>query len=272
MGVGFAIKSNLRKKSERPAGITDCIMKLRETLLWGQFLWILLVYAPTLQANEEVNLAFYGALHEVITKIPVKEKLIILGNFNARVGKDWETWDSLGCHEIGKINSNGLRLLELSSELKLVICNTFFHHKVMHEYTWFHPRSKQGHLLDYIITRKRDLADVCNVRVLHSAECDTDHRLVQGKFKLCICKKICLSGVKVPKRLDVSKLHDPNMPSIVRDKLSLESLELQWKKHKDWFNENDAYINRLLSEKQCLYSSLLNQGHQTRRQWRHTRR
>ena len=174
MGVGFAIKSNLRKKSERPAGITDCIMKLRETLLWGWFLWILLVYAPTLQANEEVNLAFYGALHEVITKIPVEEKLIILGNFNARVGKDWETWDSLGCHGIGKINSNGLRLLELSSELKLVICNTFFHHKVMHECTWFHPRSKQGHLLDYIITRKRDLADVCNVRVLHSAECECE--------------------------------------------------------------------------------------------------
>ena len=32
-------------------------------------------------------------------------------------------------------------------------------------------------------------------------------------------KKICLSGVKVPKRLIVSKLHGPNMRSIVRDKL-----------------------------------------------------
>ena len=93
---------------------------------------------------------------------------------------------------------------------------TFFHHEDKHKYTWFPPRSKQGHLIDYIITRKRHLADVCNVRVLRSAECDSDHRLVWGKFKLRISKKIRLSDVKVPKRLDVSKLHDPNMRNIVR--------------------------------------------------------
>ena len=106
------------------------------------------------------------------------------------------------------------------------------------------------------------------MRVLRSAECDTDFRLVRGKSKLCIRKKIRLSGVKVPKGLDVSKLQDPNMRYIVRDKLDrldfdsiwdqfkervysvcLESLGLQRKKHKDWFDENDAYINQLLSEK-----------------------
>ena len=242
------------------------------------------MYASTLQANEEVNLAFYGALCEAITKIPVEGKLIILGDFNPRVGRDWEMWDSLGRHGIGKISSNGLRLLELCSELKLVICNTCSHHKDKHKYTWFHPRSKQGHLIDYIITRKRDLADVCNVCVLCSAEYDTNHRLVRGKFQLYICKKTHLSGVKVPKQLDVSKLHDPNMCSIVRDELDqldfdgtldqfkeqvysvgLESLGLQWKKHKDWFDKNDAYINQLLSEKRHLYSSLLNQGHQNQK-------
>ena len=92
-GVGFAIKSDLVENLERPAGITDRIMKLRVPLPCGRFLSILSVYAPTLQENEEVNRAFYGALYETISKIPVKEKLIILGDFNARVGKDWETWN-----------------------------------------------------------------------------------------------------------------------------------------------------------------------------------
>ena len=124
-GVGFAIKSDLVENLERPAGITDCTMELRVPLPCGRFLSVLSVYDSTLQAIEEVNLAFYGALREAITKISVEEKLIILGDFNARVGKDWETWNSLGRHGIGKINSNGLRLLELCSELKLVICNTF---------------------------------------------------------------------------------------------------------------------------------------------------
>ena len=62
---------------------------------------------------------------------------MILGDFNARVEKDWETWDSLGRHGIGKINSNGLRLPKLCSELQLVICNTFSHHKDKHKYPGF---------------------------------------------------------------------------------------------------------------------------------------
>ena len=46
--------------------------------------------------------------------------------------------------------------------------------------------------------------------------------------------------------------------------MGLESLELQRKrKHNDWFDENDTYINQLLLEKRQLYSSLLNQGHQS---------
>ena len=132
-------------------------------------------------------------------------------------------------------------------------------------------------------TREGGVGFVCNVRVLRSAECDTDHKLVRGKFKLHIRKKIRMSGAKVPKRFDVSILDDPNMCRIVRDKLDrldfdgtwdhfkeqvysvgLESLGLQRKKHKDCFDENDAYINQLLSEKRHLYSSLLNQGHQNK--------
>ena len=79
----------------------------------------------------------------------------------------------------------------------------------------------------------------------------------------------------------MSKLHDPNRHSFARDKLDpldfegswdqfkkqvhsvgLESLGLQRKKHKELFEENDAYINQFLSEKQRLYSRLLNEGYQ----------
>lgn len=41
-------------------------------------------------------------------------------------------------------------------------------------------------MIDYIITCKEDIRDVCNVRELRSAECDTDYKLLGGKFKLRI--------------------------------------------------------------------------------------
>lgn len=50
--------------------------------------------------------------------------------------------------------------------------------------TWMHPRSKHWHLLDYIITRSNKKKDVKRCRVMRSAHCDTDHRLVRAEIQL----------------------------------------------------------------------------------------
>ena len=46
------------------------------------------VYASTMQASEEVILAFYRALNEATSSVSNNEKFIILGDFNARVGRE----------------------------------------------------------------------------------------------------------------------------------------------------------------------------------------
>ena len=125
-------------------------------------------------------------MRNCISSIPNADKILLLGDFNARVGSDHRNWNALGQRDIGKMNSNGLLLLQLCREFDLAVCNTFYQQKVMHKVTWIHPRSKHGHILDYIITRKRDLRDVCIVRVMRGAECGTDHKLVRGKLKMCI--------------------------------------------------------------------------------------
>ena len=47
-----------------------------------------------------------------------------------------------------------------------------------------HPRSKQCYFLDYVVVRQRDLKAVLHTRVMPSAECLTDHRLVRSILKL----------------------------------------------------------------------------------------
>ena len=79
------IKSNIAKKLHAlPTGHSDHIMSLRLPLQGDKSATLVSVYSPTLQADSAVEEAFYGDLHTVITRIDPKDKLIILGDFNAR--------------------------------------------------------------------------------------------------------------------------------------------------------------------------------------------
>ena len=70
---------------------SDCTMSLRLPLQ-DTFGTVLSVYAPTLQAEIEIKEAFYNDLHNLLQQIDFKDKLLILGDFNARMRRDFELW------------------------------------------------------------------------------------------------------------------------------------------------------------------------------------
>uniref|UniRef100_A0A2C9M3N3 Endonuclease/exonuclease/phosphatase domain-containing protein n=1 Tax=Biomphalaria glabrata TaxID=6526 RepID=A0A2C9M3N3_BIOGL len=149
-----------------------------------------------------------------------------MGNFNARVGNDYSAWPGvLGRHGIGNCNDNGRHLLELCSEAKLAITNTFFQQKSSFKTTWMHPRSKHWHLLDYIIVRQCDVRDVVHTRVMPSADCYTDHRLVRTKLNITV-KMVKKDGLPRAKKLNDERLAD------VRERFSL-LLEADLRKPQD---------------------------------------
>ena len=88
-GVGFAIKSHLISKlSGLPKGINDHLMTLRLPLSGKRHATIVSVYASTMNNPDEVKDKFYDDLDSVISAAPLTDKLILLGDFNARVGTD----------------------------------------------------------------------------------------------------------------------------------------------------------------------------------------
>ena len=178
-GVGFMTKTSIARKLQNlPAGLSDCIISLRLQIQDNKFATVLSVYAPSLQAETGVKEAFYHDLHNLLHQVDSKDKLLIFGDFNARVGRDFELWKGvLGKHGIGNCNDNGRLLLEFSSEHQLVITNTLFRQKDRFKATWRHPRSKHWHLLDYIPTQQCDTRDILHTRVMSSADCYIDHRL-----------------------------------------------------------------------------------------------
>ncbi|CAH1233287.1 Hypp666 [Branchiostoma lanceolatum] len=282
-GVGFAIKSSLlRRIPDIPTGINERLMKIRIPVSKKRFITLISVYAPILTSAEEDREQFYADLDSLLLTIPASDKLLILGDFNARVGNNHEQWKGvIGKHGLGKANSNGLLLLSKCAEHNLVITNTMFRQANKYKTTWMHPRSKQWHLIDYVVTRQRDSSDVLITRVMSGADCWTDHRLVRSKCRIYI----------PPQHHKRSKIH---RPAFNTDKLqsaqyqqefqtSLDDKikdmgpppggpEEKWSRfkeavtkaartvlgpktrhHQDWFDENDEHVQALLDEKRKAY-------------------
>lgn len=127
-GVGLAIRSNLASKLvSLPKGINDRLMTLKLPLHGKRSATIISAYAPTMTNPDDIKDKFYEDLESVISDVPRKDKLIIMGDFTARVGMDHTAWTNIiGKHGMGKCNYNGLLLLRKCAEHQLVITNTIF--------------------------------------------------------------------------------------------------------------------------------------------------
>ena len=207
--VGFAVKSALvGKLAGLPKGVNERLMTMRLPLTSGKkHLTIVSAYAPTLMNPDDVKSKFYEDLNMEITAVPQADKLTILGDFNARVGSDSDTWEGvIGKYGVGKCNSNGLLLLRTCMEHQLLIMNTIFRLPTRNHTSWMHPRSKHWHLIDYAIVRKRDRQDVRVTKSMCGAECWTDHRLIISKLNVRIQPKRLPQGNPAKKKLNIVKL------------------------------------------------------------------
>lgn len=185
-GVGFAIRTALIKSlSVLPVGISVCLMKLRITHSKSRHVMVISVYAPMLTSPDDTKEQFCEHLDQVIKSTSQNDKIVILGDFNARVGRDYNGWKGvLGRHGIGKVNDNGQLLLSKCAEHGFCITNTLFRIANKYKATWMHPRSKHWYLINFIIVHQYD------IRVIHvpwgGVEYWTDNRLLWAILTLYI--------------------------------------------------------------------------------------
>ena len=136
------------------------------------FMSIISVFAPTHRSAQEKKDEFYAHLQETIDSVHVDDVLLVVGDFNARVGsserrENSSMWDGVrGCHGAGKMNESGEALLSFCALNELTIMNTCFEKKNINKYTWQHPGSKKWHCIDYVIMRRKQRRFCCNVTVL----------------------------------------------------------------------------------------------------------
>nr|VZI48145.1 unnamed protein product [Spirometra erinaceieuropaei] len=204
----------------------------------------------------------------------------------------------LGPHGLRGSNDNGLLLLRTCAEHRLTLTNTFFCLPEREKATWRHPRSRQWHLLDYVLVRRRDQRDVLVTKAIAGADGWTDHRLVISKMRIRLQPRRRPQGKRPPGKLNVAllslpahRLHFSNELAQLLDNLPIAaaaddaaaaasaaaenaSVENRWcqlrdtvqstalavlgrapRQHQDWFDDNDAALRNLLSEKNRLHKA-----------------
>ena len=82
------------------------------------YMSVLSIYAPTNPPNSTSESAgpsdaFYDQLQLTLSSVPSSHLLVTMDDFNARVGSDCSSWNSvMGPHGIRECNENGERLLD----------------------------------------------------------------------------------------------------------------------------------------------------------------
>jgi len=254
-------------------------MTLRIPLAKKRYATLLSAYAPTLRSENEAKVRFYQALDETLRQVPKSDKILLLGDFNARVGQNYRIWSGvLGRHGIGRENANGMRLLTLCSEHNLTITNTIFQQKAKYKTSRMHPCSKHWHMIDFIMVRRNDIKDVFITRAMRGAECWTDHRMIVAKLNMEVRSPLRRQKSK-NNRLYCSLLGNIEARSefrrLLAEKLmnsetclsSENTMEQQWnyissvlyeaaaksigyksKNHQGWFDDNSDTIHNLLKD------------------------
>ena len=183
-GVGLLVSPNIAEcvVDWVPLGGRVCLLQLR---LQERSLCILQVYAPNIESQYQ---AFPEEVEVVMGKATSSESLVLLGDFNAHVSIDNETWKGvIGQHGDPDINKNGRCLLQFCATNGMCVVNTFFQHKRIHKHTWHKDSLGQRSLIDFCIVSADLFSTASDVRVKRGAQFQliTTFIVMTLNFPLC---------------------------------------------------------------------------------------
>ncbi|KAG1671332.1 Craniofacial development protein 2 [Nymphon striatum] len=148
---------------------------------------IIQVYAPTQDYDDEEIETFYEEIQVAIKNTKSDDILCIMGDFNAKVGKEKHT-DIVGNGGLGKRNERGERMIQFCILNKLFITNTWFQQPPRKLYTWKSPGDITRNQIDYIIINQRFRNTVKQVKTYPGADINSDHNPVVMKMNIKLKK------------------------------------------------------------------------------------
>jgi hypothetical protein len=147
---------------------------------------------PNNNKTDYVKDSFNEEFECIFDKFPKYHMKILLGDFNAEVGRDEIFKLTIRNESLHKIsNDNEVRLDNFATSKNLIVKSTMFPHCNIHKCTWMSPDGKIHNQINHILIERRRYSSVLDVQLLRAADCDTDHCLVEANIRerLAVNKK-----------------------------------------------------------------------------------
>jgi len=182
-GTGFMVRNEIKKNILSFEPYNERLCKLR---IKGKFnnLSITSVHAPTEEKTDEEKEKFYEDLQIVHNKIPKHDIVIILGDINAKIGKEDVYQNVASKHTLHEIpNKNEEWVCEYAIANNMKIISTYYQHKRINKGTWISPDGNTLNQTDHVIIDENKKGVAEDVRTMRGLNCDSDHFLVKTIIK-----------------------------------------------------------------------------------------
>ena len=149
---------------------------------WGNII-VLNVHAPSEEKSGDLKDSFYEELEQVFDHFPKYHVKILLGDFNAKGGRENIFKPTIGNESLHQdSNDNSARIVNFVTLKNLVVKSTFPHQNIC-KYTWTYPDGVTQNQTDHILVDRRWYLNMLNVRSFSRSDCDTDHYVVVAKVR-----------------------------------------------------------------------------------------
>ena len=117
---------------------------------------IICVYALHMESPDQEKDQFYDQLDKLVGSYPKYDAIMILGDFNAKVGSGSGTKETVGRFSLHReSNDNGSRLTDFALSRGLVVSSTRFSHLQIHLGTWKIPGRRGANQIDHVLMDAR---------------------------------------------------------------------------------------------------------------------
>ena len=217
-GVALLMTKQAGSCLESWVPVSDRIMTARFT---SKFIktTVVQVYAPKNEADEETKDSFYDMLQRVTDEIPRHDMIMIVGDWNAKIGAAQDGEDGVvGRHGLGDERSeNRVRFVSSCAANNLATVSTMFPHKNIHKYTWTAPNERVRNQIDHVAVNRKFKRSVRDKRSYRGADSESDHNLVITAVRLRLCG--ILKNASNASRYDTAKLKIPEVRQTVSDQV-----------------------------------------------------